>query len=105
MVTARQSQYWKVAGCEGAVLQIVMLATVNRLLAGLVRDLRTSIITRFESGVCAPDQLYLAWSQTVSHDYVERGTYYSYDRDGRDYSHQRKRFRNVYVRGPSVARS
>lgn len=50
-----------VAGCEGAILLIVMLATVNRLLAAdLVRDLRTSIITRFESGVCAPDQLYLA---------------------------------------------
>ena len=61
-VATRQSQYWKVAGCEGAILLIDVLATVNRLLAAdLVRDLRTSIITRFESGVCAPDQLYLAY--------------------------------------------
>jgi hypothetical protein len=59
-VTARQSQYWKVASCEGTILLIVMLATLNRLLAGLIRNLRTSIITRFESGDCAPDQLYLA---------------------------------------------
>jgi hypothetical protein len=71
---------------------------MNRLLADLVGDLRFSIVTRFESSVCAPGlacrQLRMVESRRKS--YV-RGEY--------DCCRQRKRGRSNYVRRPSVARA